>query len=430
MGKPGSRVDAQLPHTVPTTLFVTPTIPRPDGIGVQKRAWAHLQTLRAIGDVQLLVLLTAPQCQAQGGEPALQAARALGVSATLGLLGPARQPVAAGGLMQRVRQRLAQFGSPRFTVAADSDLQGLAQRVASGAFDLLFFFRTSTLSTLRQLVDETRDRAPVVADFDDVESVAQARELRHTWRMLGVEASLFKCMDIVEQRQLEQLVQRRARLVTVCSDLDAERIRRRRGAAQVMVIPNTVPDRPPLAPTPAHPGLTLLFLGAMNYEPNEDAALYFVQDVLPLLKQQLAGQVRLMIVGRAPTPAVLALQRDSCVQVHADVPEVDRYYQQADIVVVPIRFGGGTRIKIIEALAMGRPVVSTTLGAEGLGLQDGHDVLIADTSAAFAQACCRLGGDSGLRAAIVASGLSTFRHRYSDVRVRELVAGRLRALLQ
>lgn len=430
MDKSGFPVSAQLPHPVPTTLFVTPTVPRPDGIGVQKRAWAHLQTLCAMGDVQLLVLLTAPQCQAQGGEPALQAARALGASATLAVLSPARQQVAAGGWVQRARQGLAQFGLPRFRLAADNDLQRVAQQVASGAFSLLFFFRTSTFSTMRRLLDDTRGRRPVVVDFDDVESVAQARELRHTWRMLGLEASLFKCLDILEQRQLEHLVQRSARMVTVCSDLDADRIRRRRGAAQVMVIPNTVPDRLPLAPAPAHPGLTLLFLGAMNYEPNEDAALYFVQDILPLLKQQLAGQVRLMIVGRAPTPAVLALQQDGCVQVRADVPEVDSYYQQADIVVVPIRFGGGTRIKIIEALAMGRPVVSTTLGAEGLGLQDGHDVLIADTAAAFAQACRRLGGDAGQRAAIVAAGLGTFQHRFSDVRVRSRVAGRLQALLQ
>ena len=418
-----------LPLSVPSILYVTPTIPRPDGIGVQKRAWAHLQTLRAIGDVHLLVLLTLPQSQAQGGDGALQAARGLGATSALVTIGPVLQPAAAGNLLQRVRQQVFRFGRPRFQPADGRDLQPVAQRMAAGGFKLLFFFRTATLSTLWPLLDAAPASLPLVADFDDVESVAQARELRHTWRALGAEVSLYKCVDIADQRRLEGWVQRRARIVTVCSDLDADRIRRRRGAAQVMVIPNTVPDRPPLAPAPSHAGLTILFLGALNYEPNEDAAVFFVRDILPQLKRQLGAPVTVTIVGRAPTQAVQALQADEGVQVHADVPEVDSYYQQADIVVAPIRFGGGTRIKIIEAMAMGRPVVSTTLGAEGLGLQDGHDVLIADTADAFARACCRLGGDAGLRATLVEAGLATFREKFADGRVRERVAGRLRALL-
>lgn len=414
---------------MPSILYVTPTIPRPDGIGVQKRAWAHLLTLRAIGDVHLLVLLTLPQCQAQGGDDALQAARELGATAVLVTIVPVQQPAAARSLLQRLRQQLSRFGRPRFRLADGRDLQPVAQRMAAGGFNLLFFFRTATLSTLRPLLDAAPASLHLVADFDDVESVAQARELRHTWRALGAEASMYKWCDVANQRRLEGWVQRRARIVTVCSDLDADRIRRRRGVAQVMVIPNTVPDRPPLAPAPSHPGLTILFLGALNYEPNEDAAVFFVRDILPQLKRLLGAPVTVMIVGRAPTQAVQALQAEEGVQVHADVPAVDSYYQQADMVVAPIRFGGGTRIKIIEAMAMGRPVVSTTLGAEGLGLRDGHDVLIADTADAFARACCRLGGDAGLRATLVAAGLATFREKFSDGRVRERVAVRLRALL-
>lgn len=411
------------------TLYVTPTIPRPDGIGVQKRAWAHLQTLRALGEVQLWVLLTPPQHKAQGGERALDAARALAGTANLALLTPLRELVVAGGARQRLRQRIAQFGMPRHRLAAAHQEQELADKLAAGAFDMVFFFRTSTLSTLQHLLSRARRSPPWVTDFDDVESVAQARELRHTWRALGIEASLFKVLDIVDQWKLERFAQRHANMVSVCSDHDAERLRRRGGPAQVLVIPNTIPDRLPLPPAPTQTGVRLLFIGALNYEPNEDAALHLVRDILPLIRHRCGNGVRLLIVGRSPTPAVRALQSHVGVEVHGDVADVESFYQASDIVVAPIRFGGGTRIKIIEAMAMGRPVVSTRLGAEGLGLRDGHDVLLADDANGFAQACCRLASKADLRAKLAAHGFATYQAGFSETLVRTRVVDRLQALL-
>lgn len=413
-----------------TTLYVAPTIPRPDGFGMQKRAWSHLQSLRRLGGVRLIVLLTHPQSQAQGGDGSLAAARALsGVDATLIHVTPTAAQGLQGSFLHRLRQRLALGRGPRFQPASALDTQKLHTALHGTTYGLVFLFRTASFSTLCTWLYTSGRSVPSAVDFDDVESVALWRELRHTWRQLGGETTLMRLVDIVAQYRLELRALRQASMVSICSTVDARRLQRRRPRAAVKVIPNSVPDQAWLPPAPPHEGLRILFLGALNYEPNEDAAQFMVKTILPLLRQQLPSGVRLMIVGRAPTAAVRALTTDPAVQLHADVPDVTPFYQQADIVVAPIRFGGGTRIKIIEALSMGRPVVSTTVGAEGLGLRHGHDVLLADSAADFAQACARLARAPALRADLVAAGRRTFEGRYAEDAVCADVAAALHRLV-
>ena len=134
----------------------------------------------------------------------------------------------------------------------------------------------------------------------------------------------------------------------------------------------------------------LVFTGSMDWLPNEDAIRYFTAEILPLIKQQLP-QVTLTVVGRNPYPALVELsKRDASIIVTGRVDDVRPYMERATAYVVPLRIGGGTRLKIYEAMAMEKPIVSTTVGAEGLPVHDGVELLLADSSEGFAAAVVKV----------------------------------------
>ncbi len=141
------------------------------------------------------------------------------------------------------------------------------------------------------------------------------------------------------------------------------------------------------APLPAETARRahLVFTGSMDWLPNEDGMLYFVRDILPRIRQ-VEPETTLSIIGRAPTPAVKRLAEQPGIDVTGRVDDVRPHIANGSVYVVPLRIGGGTRLKIFEAMAMGKAVVSTTVGAEGLPVTHGQDVLIADEPARFAQA--------------------------------------------
>jgi glycosyltransferase involved in cell wall biosynthesis len=133
----------------------------------------------------------------------------------------------------------------------------------------------------------------------------------------------------------------------------------------------------------ATPDPVVLFLGSMDWEPNIDGVQYFVDAIWPAIRAAVPG-VRFQVVGRSPAASVRRLASDD-VQIVGTVPSVLEYLHRAAAVVVPLRVGGGTRLKIYEAMGAGKAVISTTIGAEGLDYHNGRDILIADTPDAFAQ---------------------------------------------
>jgi glycosyltransferase involved in cell wall biosynthesis len=139
----------------------------------------------------------------------------------------------------------------------------------------------------------------------------------------------------------------------------------------------------------------IIFTGSMDWEPNIDATVYFCQEVFPRVRAEFPS-AQFQIVGRNPHPRVKQLTCDS-IQVTGTVPSVAEYLRDATLVVVPLRIGGGTRLKIFEAMAMGKAVISTSIGAEGLDVQSGRDLILADDAAAFAEAIVVLLRDAALR---------------------------------
>jgi glycosyltransferase involved in cell wall biosynthesis len=149
----------------------------------------------------------------------------------------------------------------------------------------------------------------------------------------------------------------------------------------------------------------------MDWLPNEDGMTHFVRDILPLVRQAEPGAT-LSIIGRAPTPAVRKLADEHGVEVTGSVDDVRPHVAAGSVYIVPLRIGGGTRLKIFEAMGLGKAVVSTTIGAEGLPVTDGADIVIADEPAAFAAAVVRLIRDDAARTRLESAARRLVVERY------------------
>lgn len=196
---------------------------------------------------------------------------------------------------------------------------------------------------------------------------------------------------------------------TVTSAHDEALLLRAAPGTPTAVIPNAVdldffqPRAAPAAPN------TLLFFGAQNYFPNADGLRFFLQDILPLLKAAVPG-AKLRVVGHTP-PSFRSLSSES-VEMVGFVEDIRVEIERAAAVIVPLRIGGGTRLKIIEAMAMGKPVVSTRQGAEGLEVTSGREVLLADEPAAFAGAVARVLKDETLARSLGAMARRLVEDKY------------------
>ncbi len=161
----------------------------------------------------------------------------------------------------------------------------------------------------------------------------------------------------------------------------------------------------------------MVFTGSMDWLPNEDAIRFFVERIFPLIRQT-HPHAKLTVVGRNPTPALRELAgRDASVVVTGRVEDVRPYMERAAVYVIPLRIGGGTRLKVYEAMAMGKPIVSTTIGAEGLPVRDGVDLLLADEPQEFAAAVVRMFSDATLARELGERAAATARERFGWNRV-------------
>lgn len=195
------------------------------------------------------------------------------------------------------------------------------------------------------------------------------------------------------------------------SELDRLRLNELSPDLETKVVPNGV-DLEYFAPTPQPLRRDrIVFTGSMDWRPNQDAARYFASDILPLLNAK-TPQIRCTFVGRSPPDDVRSLGSIAGMEITGTVADVRPYIEEASVYVVPLRIGGGTRLKILEALAMGRAVVSTTVGAEGLDLVDGKHILLADDPSAFAERVHQLLQDPVRCQELGAAGRELVEQRY------------------
>ncbi len=203
--------------------------------------------------------------------------------------------------------------------------------------------------------------------------------------------------------------------VLAVSEVDRDTLQRiydRQLSAPVSVVPTGV-DVDYFTPKPLDRANArhIVFTGSMDWLPNEDGVVYFCRDVLPRIRQA-EPDVTFTIVGRSPTPAVRRLAQEEGVEVTGRVADVRPYLEKAAVYVVPLRIGGGTRLKIFEAMAAGKAIVSTTVGAEGLPTIDGQHLLLADSPDAFASAVIGLLSDDARREHLERQARTLVAERY------------------
>jgi glycosyltransferase involved in cell wall biosynthesis len=284
-------------------------------------------------------------------------------------------------------------------------------------FDLL------VCDSLYSLLNVPQTEIPIALNCHNVEHLIFQRYSRMEKNLVrrcyaGVEAHLL--------RDAEQHGCRRATVAMVCSNYDRDVLHRLNPDLPIFVIPNAV-DTDLYCPRAdiarSNKVLTLLFQGGMDWFPNRDAVEFFAETILPLVRAE-CPEVKFVVAGRNP-PARLVekLSESHGVEFTGTVPDMRPYLSAATVVVVPLRFGSGTRIKILEACAAGRPVVSTDIGAEGLELENGKDIIIADNPDEFARAVIALLRDPERGEAIGRSARSLIVERYSPAVLKNSLDG-------
>ena len=219
---------------------------------------------------------------------------------------------------------------------------------------------------------------------------------------------------------------RRAACAMVCSHVDGAVMRSFTQELSIFVVPNVV-DTDSILPAPPsdHGGSEpiLLFHGQMDWYANRDAVEYFVSDILPLVRREYP-KIKLTIAGRNPPAKFIdQFKSDTLIEFTGTVKDMRPYLAGATLVVVPLRLGSGTRIKILEACAAGRPVVSTSLGAEGLDLEDGNEIVLADDPVNFAQSIISMLKAPPRREAVGACARMAVVDRYSHATLGKSLHG-------
>jgi glycosyltransferase involved in cell wall biosynthesis len=203
-------------------------------------------------------------------------------------------------------------------------------------------------------------------------------------------------LEFAKMRRYEQQAVRRFHYVIAVSEHDKQLMSVWRDPAQLAVVRTGVDTRQfRPGPHPVESKPLVVFVGAMDWEPNVDAVQYFCEEIWPLVQARIPA-AHFRIVGRNPGRQVQRLASES-VEVTGRVASIVDQLREAAVVVVPLRIGGGTRLKIYEAMAAGKAVVSTSVGAEGLEVHHGQDAILADTPQAFGEAVVMLLGDPSLR---------------------------------
>src|SRR5262249_2477791 len=238
----------------------------------------------------------------------------------------------------------------------------------------------------------------------DSETLQAARRVRARSPQTWVRAAAAR---IVERRAARQF-----NACTTVADADARVVQRLAPGVPVHVTPNGV-DAGYFAPLdlPEQPE-TIIFTGAMSFPPNVTAVLHFYHDILPLIRRELPN-VHFVIAGRDPAPQIAALAIDSLITVTGFVEDMRPWLARASLMVCPMVMGSGIKNKVLEALAMARRVVATTMGVEALEVASGHELAIADTPTAFAAATLALLRDAAARRRMGAAGRELVLRRYT-----------------
>ncbi|MEA2626531.1 MAG: polysaccharide biosynthesis protein PslH [Candidatus Binatota bacterium] len=379
--------------------FVTARAPYPPDAGGRIRTF-HL--LREITREHAVTLVTAADGEVERHALAGLSSAVPGLAARIAAVPPRN-----GFVSRAVRTLRSPFDPLPWTWAAyrhPEFVANLACALAESRFDVVHCDHVQVADAVASM-----PTPPRVLNLHNVESTIFRR-------LAETETNLVKRRLIAWQARkaarAEAAAFRRFDRCIAVSDVEREEIARIAPAVPLSVVPNgvdLVAFRPvEIAPTSP----SVVFTGAMDWVPNADAVRFFARQVLPRLRAS-RPDVTFTVVGRDPPAALVRELAEPGITFTGTVDDVRPYVAAAAVVVVPLRIGGGTRLKILEAWAMAKPVVSTTVGAEGLPVRDRGNILIADREDDLAAAIAELLGDPGRAAALGRAGRKTVEETFS-----------------
>ena len=400
----------------PALLYLSPVIPAKTGMGNAMRAGINLEILSEWFDIDLMII-NQEQNVTERAIPEEVHDWCRDVDFLNAAEGDAPVYRWIKGLKSQQTRIIAEAIYPRSKRVAGYDL--FARQIGSTVFAdrfyaVIYAFRLRMAPLVRGLV---RHRADItkwkVLDLDDFESKAVRRSAHVLRRHLGRQVSVCERIEAAKLQRIERRYLPMFDQVYVCSELDQAEIQTKYKCKEVCVVPNAV--RTPSTGSSKDNGevFKYLFVGTMSYTPNEDAVFFFCKDVLPILRHKASRAFEVLIVGREPSDRIQALSAFPEITVVGEVSDLSECYSHADVVVVPIRCGGGTRIKVLEAFSHRRPVVTTTIGVEGLEARAGIHVLIGDTATTFAEHRANLMERPSTHENLARNGFLLFEKRYS-----------------
>jgi sugar transferase (PEP-CTERM/EpsH1 system associated) len=391
-------------------LFLTPQLPHPPRQGTAIRNWGLIRHLVTRHRITLLSFAE----EGQSVTPELGAACARVISV----------PAPRRSRMDRLRTLFSpepdlarRLWSPDFARAVSSIL-------SEGHFDVVHFegLETTPYLNLFKLQPQPQSRPKLLYDAHNAEHVIQQRAFLTDIRMGGPRrwpAAIYSWLQLPRLKRFEASSLRAVDHVTCVSPEDAAVLRHLVPELQPVLVPNgiDVSDythsafRYQPSASSQQPSARIVFTGKMDYRPNVDAAVWFADAVWPLIRAA-QPQAEFVIVGQKPAPAVQALNGRGGVRVTGAVDDARPYIAGAAVYVAPLRLGGGTRFKLLEAMALARPIVSTAIGAEGFAVQPGRELCIADTPDGFAQAVLKLLGDTAYAQSMGQAGRAFVQANY------------------
>jgi len=295
----------------------------------------------------------------------------------------------------------------------------MCRRVAVGRsfyrlrrFDVVHVFRLASVPAARPFLKESAQHH---LDMDEIESethqrLAGLRRQNGDLALAATEESRARSSAALETRVLWDFNR-----VYVCSKIDREKLLKR-ARGEICILPNSI--RLPRTIAARNPSGPFLFAGTLSYYPNEDACRYLRNDIVPRLPE-----MQFQIVGTGATADFRRVVSHARIQIVGEVADIAPWYNNAAAVVVPVRGGGGTRIKILEAFSFRRPVIATTAGLEGIDARHDESVLIADTPDQFAQACRRIANDPELGQRLAENAFRLVERLYSAESTKRTIAG-------
>jgi glycosyltransferase involved in cell wall biosynthesis len=368
-------------------LMLTPNVPWPPNSGGRMRMWEQIRYLGTRHD------LTVVSCAFPGDENVPR--RPLGESCARVLIAPHQE-----GAVEPADRSLPWPLYPYASTVVRDTLAPLRKE----HFDLLF------VSNLFMAPHRALFPVPAVLDEYNSESdlVRQSAELCGT--APGDRERTFLRATWLHLAQYEDHIWPSFPLRFMVSEKDLQEISRRCSTGRTVVVENGI-DASGTRYDPPAQSRTVLFMGTLEYGPNVDAVLHFVSAILPLVRRRVP-EVRLIVAGRHPAEEVRDAATAPGVELIANPEEMGPIARRCALAVAPVRIGGGTRIKILHAMAMGLPVVSTTLGCEGLAVRDGLHLIVRDGPRAFADAVVALMGDPARAERLARSARALVEERY------------------